>query len=80
MKTGLDHLPDGKQRELAHVVEIVRAGFARATAQRTQPRFRNGQLLKIVLFGSYARGDWSRIRLAAISPIMICSSSSIMRT
>ena len=58
MKTALDHLPDGKQRELAHVVEIVRAGFARATAQRTQPRFRNGALLKIILFGSYARGDW----------------------
>lgn len=58
MKTGLDHLPGGKQRELAHVVEIVRAGFARATAQRTQPRFRNGKLLKIILFGSYARGDW----------------------
>ena len=58
MKTGLDHLPDGKQRELAHVVEIVRAGFARAIAQRTQPRYRNGRLLKIILFGSYARGDW----------------------
>jgi len=58
MKTGLHHLPDGKQRELAHVVEIVRAGFARATAQRTQPRYRNGRLLKIILFGSYARGDW----------------------
>jgi predicted nucleotidyltransferase/HEPN domain-containing protein len=58
MKTGLDHLPDGKQRELAHVVDIVREGFARATAQRTQPRFRNGKLLKVILFGSYARGDW----------------------
>jgi predicted nucleotidyltransferase/HEPN domain-containing protein len=58
MKTGLDHLPDGKQRELAHVVDIVCAGFERATAQRTQPRFRNGKLLKVILFGSYARGDW----------------------
>jgi predicted nucleotidyltransferase len=58
MKTSLDHLPQAKQRELAHVVETVRAGFARATAQRTQPRFRNGKLLKIILFGSYARGDW----------------------
>ncbi|AUW58192.1 nucleotidyltransferase [Sphingobium sp. SCG-1] len=58
MKTSLDHLPEGKQRELAYVVETVRAGFARATAQRTQPRFRNGALLKIILFGSYARGDW----------------------
>jgi predicted nucleotidyltransferase/HEPN domain-containing protein len=58
MKTSLDHLPQAKQRELAHVVETVRAGFARATAQRTQPRYRNGELLKIILFGSYARGDW----------------------
>ena len=58
MKTSLDHLPEGKRRELAHVVETVRAGFARATAQRTQPRYRNGRLLKIILFGSYARGDW----------------------
>lgn len=58
MKTSLDHLPEGKQRELAYVVETVRADFARATAQRTQPRFRNGALLKIILFGSYARGDW----------------------
>jgi len=58
MKTSLDHLPQPKQRELAHVVETVRAGFARATAQRTQPRYRNGKLLKIILFGSYARGDW----------------------
>ena len=58
MKISLDHLPEGKQRELAHVVERVREGFARATAQRTQPRYRNGKLLKIILFGSYARGDW----------------------
>lgn len=25
---------------------------------RTAPRFRAGKLLKIILFGSYARGDW----------------------
>ncbi len=58
MKLSLDHLPEGKRRELAHVVEIVRAGFAGAIASRTQPRFRAGKLLKILLFGSYARGDW----------------------
>jgi uncharacterized protein len=58
MKTGLDHLPEGKQRELTHVVDTVRQGFARAIAQRTQPRYREGKLLKIILFGSYARGDW----------------------
>jgi uncharacterized protein len=58
MRTDLDHLPAAKQRELAHVVETVRSGFAEAIARRTQPRFRNGKLLKIILFGSYARGDW----------------------
>ena len=51
-------LPDAKRRELAHVVDIIREGFARAIRHRTQPRFRNGQILKIILFGSYARGDW----------------------
>jgi predicted nucleotidyltransferase/HEPN domain-containing protein len=58
MRTDLDHLPAAKQRELAHVVEIIRSGFAEAISHRTQPRFRNGELLKIILFGSYARGDW----------------------
>jgi predicted nucleotidyltransferase len=58
MNSGLDHLPEGKRRELAHVVETVRAGFAEAISMRTQPRFRAGKLLKIVLFGSYSRGDW----------------------
>ena len=58
MRGDLDHLPEAKRRELAHVVEIVRGGFAQAIAHRTQPRFRNGQLLKVILFGSYARGDW----------------------
>lgn len=51
-------LPEAKRRELAHVVAVIRAGFARAIAHRTQPRFRNGKLLKIILFGSFARGDW----------------------
>jgi uncharacterized protein len=58
MKTGLDHLPEGKRRELALVVDVLREEFARAIALRTQPKFRNGKLLKIILFGSYARGDW----------------------
>jgi predicted nucleotidyltransferase/HEPN domain-containing protein len=58
MKTSLDHLPAGKRRELAFVVETLREGFADALSRRTMPRYRNGKLLKIILFGSYARGDW----------------------
>ncbi|MEG3147419.1 HEPN domain-containing protein [Sphingomonas sp. RT2P30] len=58
MKRNLDHLPEGKRRELELVVEVIRDGFAAAIRHRTQPRFRQGKLLKIILFGSFARGDW----------------------
>jgi len=58
MKKSLDHLPAGKRKELAFVVQVLREGFAEAISRRTMPRFRNAQLLKIILFGSYARGDW----------------------
>jgi uncharacterized protein len=58
MRSNLDHLPEGKRRELAFVVEAIREGFAFAIARRTMPRLRGGRLLKIILFGSYARGDW----------------------
>lgn len=58
MRTGTDFLPDGKQRELAFVVDAIREGFDFAIARRTMPKLRGGKLLKIILFGSYARGDW----------------------
>jgi uncharacterized protein len=58
MKIGTDHLPEGKRRELAFIVDAIREGFAFAVARRTMPRLRGGRLLKIILFGSYARGDW----------------------
>ena len=58
MKQSLDHLPAGKRCELEFVVDTLRTEFAGALANRTMPRFRNGKLLKIILFGSYARGDW----------------------
>lgn len=58
MHKSLDHLPPGKRRELTHVVDVLRTKFAEATSARKAPRLRDGRLLKIVLFGSYARGDW----------------------
>jgi predicted nucleotidyltransferase/HEPN domain-containing protein len=58
MRTGLEHLPEGKRRELEFVVGLIRDGFAWAVARRTMPRLRTAKLLKIILFGSYARGDW----------------------
>lgn len=58
MKTSLDHLPAAKRKELDFVVQTLREGFAEALSRRTMPRYRNGKILKIILFGSYARGDW----------------------
>lgn len=58
VKTDLSGLPAGKQRELHHLVGILLEEFASVLAKRRAPRLRNGQVLKIILFGSYARGDW----------------------
>lgn len=58
MKTSLDHLPPRKQAELRQVVETVRAAFEEATATRRADRLKHGKILKISLYGSYARGDW----------------------
>lgn len=58
MKNSTDHLPEGKRSELAFVVDLVRESFSFAIERRTMPKIRGGKLLKIILFGSYARGDW----------------------
>lgn len=58
MKSSLDHLPPRKQAELRQVVETVRAAFEEATATRRADRLKHGKILKIILYGSYARGDW----------------------
>jgi predicted nucleotidyltransferase/HEPN domain-containing protein len=43
MKTALDHLPEQKQQELQRVIEIIQEEI---------------DLEMLILFGSYARGDW----------------------
>jgi predicted nucleotidyltransferase/HEPN domain-containing protein len=58
MKSTIDHLPEEKQRELARVVEILHAEFEDALALSSSEWKKNGRILKIILFGSYARGDW----------------------
>ena len=55
-KTDLSHLPTRAQRDLAQAVEILREEFALQTAKRSAPHIRDGRILKIILFGSYARG------------------------
>ncbi|MBO9579585.1 MAG: HEPN domain-containing protein [Sphingobium sp.] len=57
MRTDLDHLPDSKRRELERVVTILFEEFADAHGTPNGRR-KMGRILKIILYGSYARGGW----------------------
>nr|MBA3898267.1 HEPN domain-containing protein [Sphingomonadaceae bacterium] len=54
----LDHLPQSAQRELAHVVRVLFEEFEAALRPGTGKWSKQGRIFKIVLYGSYARGDW----------------------
>ena len=56
MNTSLEHLPEPKRLELSRILEILFREFEDATKNRTTGK--QGRILKVVLFGSYARGDW----------------------
>jgi predicted nucleotidyltransferase/HEPN domain-containing protein len=58
MRTDLDHLPPIKQRDLERAVEILFEEFKDATSLATGSWKKAGRILKIILFGSYARGGW----------------------
>ncbi|MCY1669467.1 nucleotidyltransferase and HEPN domain-containing protein [Novosphingobium sp. SL115] len=58
MRHDLDHLPAGKQRELARVLQLIFAEFEDVTACASEQRKKAGRILKVVLYGSYARGGW----------------------
>jgi predicted nucleotidyltransferase/HEPN domain-containing protein len=58
MKTEIDHLPEQQQGELRHIVQVLMEEFATSISRSTMEWKRNGKILKIILFGSYARSDW----------------------
>lgn len=58
MKSNLDHLPEAKRRQLARALEILREEFDDALAEGAAEFKKKGRILKVILFGSYARGDW----------------------
>jgi predicted nucleotidyltransferase/HEPN domain-containing protein len=58
MRTDLNHLPPSKQRELERVVQILFEEFEEARVLATQDWKKKGRILKIILYGSYARGGW----------------------
>ena len=64
MRTDIDHLPAAKQRELERIVEILFDEFGQAIENATGRR-KGARILKIILFGSHARGDWVDAPLSA---------------
>ncbi len=64
MRTDIDHLPAAKQRELERIVEVIFEEFRDAIGSATGPR-KGARILKVVLFGSHARGDWVDAPLSA---------------
>ncbi|GGC17078.1 nucleotidyltransferase [Novosphingobium endophyticum] len=51
-------MPQPQQDELARATQTLMDEFSIAISRATQPWKKNGKVQKIVLFGSYARGDW----------------------
>ncbi|MDD3674786.1 MAG: HEPN domain-containing protein [Novosphingobium sp.] len=58
MRADLDHLPPVKRRELERVSRILFDEFEDAVKTKLTPARKAGRILKLILFGSYARGDW----------------------
>ena len=58
MKRDLDHLPEKQQAELARIRTTLLTEFDASIAGGTQTWRKHGKILKIILFGSYARDDW----------------------
>ncbi|OWW02311.1 nucleotidyltransferase [Rhizobium sp. R72] len=54
----IDHLPDRKRRELAHILQILFAETERFQSSKLSAKRHAGKILMVLLYGSYARGDW----------------------
>jgi predicted nucleotidyltransferase/HEPN domain-containing protein len=54
----LDYLPASKRRELARVLEILFDEVHTFQASKQSNRKTGGKILKVILYGSYGRGDW----------------------
>lgn len=58
MKRHIDHLPEKQQAEMARIRTTLLTEFDASIAGGTQTWRKHGKILKIILFGSYARSDW----------------------
>jgi len=58
MRNDLSHLPAAKQRDLERVLAVLFEEFEDATALASGEWKKKGRILKVILYGSYARGGW----------------------
>jgi predicted nucleotidyltransferase/HEPN domain-containing protein len=58
MRTGIDHLPGWKQNELERALRMIFEEFEDALANAENDWKKRAEIVKIILFGSHARGDW----------------------
>ncbi|NTF34637.1 HEPN domain-containing protein [Rhizobium skierniewicense] len=54
----LSHLPDKKRRELQRISQILFDEFDESLKTKVSEKNKRGRILKLILFGSYARGNW----------------------
>ena len=59
MKSGLDHLPEQKRPEIERILRMIFEEFEDALSLANQEWKTGGRILKVVLYGSHARGDWT---------------------
>ncbi len=60
MKDGLDHLPAAKRREIRKVLDVLFGEMENENRLKTQEWKRRRRILKVILLGGHARGDWVR--------------------
>lgn len=58
MRSDISHLPPSKQAELKRILKVLFEEFQDAVRLGKNEAKKNGRILKIVLFGSFARGTW----------------------
>ncbi|MQW42412.1 hypothetical protein GHK68_08680 [Sinorhizobium meliloti] len=57
----LTHLPDRKRRELQRAAQFLFDEFEETQKPSSPTRESAARILKLILFGSYARGDFAAI-------------------
>lgn len=69
MRRDLDHLPPIKRREIAKIVDAIHEEFADALSMSQHQWKTAGRILKIILYGSHARGDWVNFGYTAVGKV-----------